>query len=265
MRAAAYSVSSYSIETLKLLLSQKSGAELSVVEEKLHTVFFDQYFATLKAKTIVAENDYVDRDYLEDFAAYYVRCFPPYKRFCTRLHFFREAFNEQDFAALVSGAVRRVTAEALQNSYLGFVVLRPLPQTVIGRTCLSSYPLNGTRAYPVLRDYDAHLFGLKLPIKSLAFQEQDSVVAACATSALWSAFQQTGKLFHHSIPSPVEITRVATDHSPTETRNLPSVGLTGSEIARAIRSVGLSRIKSARPNHMFSVGTSTDTFVAGYP
>ena len=239
MAESAYTVSSYSIGALKTLLAEKTGAESSVVDAKLHTVFFEEYFAALVTKTIVVEHDYVDRDYLEDFAAYYVRCFPVYKRFCTRLHFFTEAFNQEEFASVISGGAGRINADTLKKSYRGFVVLKPLPQTVIGRTCLASYSPNGVRAYPVLRDYDAHLFGLRLPIKSLAFQEQDSVVAACATSALWSAFQQTGKLFHHSIPSPVDITRIATDHSPTETRNLPNAGLTGSEMARAIRSVGL--------------------------
>jgi hypothetical protein len=245
----AYTVTSYSIDTLKTFLVEKTRAELSVVEAKLHTVFFEEYFAALNAKTIVVENKYVDRDYLEDFAAYYVRCFPEYRRFCTRLHFFKEAFNEEEFASVISGKPKRIDARTLQNAYSGFVVLKPLPQTVIGRTCLESYPSNGTRSYPVLRDYDAHLFGLKLPIRSLAFQEQDSVVAACATSALWSVFQQTGKLFHHSIPSPVDITRIATDHSPSETRNLPNAGLTGAEMARAIRSVGLEpyQVRATEP------------------
>lgn len=83
MAEPAYTVTSYSIGALKALLAEKTGAESSVVEAKLHTVFFEEYFATLKAATIVVENEYVDHDYLEDFAAYYVRCFPPYERFCT--------------------------------------------------------------------------------------------------------------------------------------------------------------------------------------
>ena len=36
-------------------------------------------------------------------------------------------------------------------------------------------------------------------------------MAACATSALWSLFQKTAKIFQHSIPSPVEITKIDTD------------------------------------------------------
>jgi hypothetical protein len=77
-------------------------------------------------------------------------------------------------------------------------------------------------------------------VESLAFQEQDAVVAACATSALWSAFNGTGKQFQHHIPSPVEITKSATAHVPLDTRTFPnSIGLSLPQMADAIRSVGL--------------------------
>jgi len=76
-------------------------------------------------------------------------------------------------------------------------------------------------------------------VTSLAFQEQDQVVAACATSALWSALQATGALFHHPMPSPVEITRAATEHLPTTTRTFPNRGLSMAMMAHGIRNVGL--------------------------
>jgi hypothetical protein len=66
------------------------------------------------------------------------------------------------------------------------------------------------------------------------------VAAACATSALWSVFQGTGITFHHSIPSPVEITKMATA-MPSEAvpGTLPNKGLTGIQIIHAIRRLGL--------------------------
>jgi hypothetical protein len=127
----------------------------------------------------------------------------------------------------------------IQEGYLGFVVVKPLPRTVIGRTCLKTYPIENRRYFPIVRSYTANLFGVELTVDSLAFQEQDHVVAACATSALWSVFQGTGIRFQHTIPSPVEITRAATERSPIETRILPSRGLSAAMMAHAIRNVGL--------------------------
>jgi len=122
-----------------------------------------------------------------------------------RLHFFRQAFDEAAFIAILALDTEPLTPEWLQVAYIGFVVVKPLPFTAIGRTCLSTFPVDGQRLYPITRSYDVDLFGLHITVESLVYQEQDSVAAACATSALWSAFNATGKRFQHHIPSPVEI------------------------------------------------------------
>lgn len=229
----------YSIEKLEQLLAEKSSALPEVIHQKLHSLYFEDYFKVLGAKSIVVENCYIDRDFLEDYAGYYVRCFRDYRRKCTRLHFFRSDFTLADFEQLIGSKLADPQLSSFQKDYLGFVVVKPLPQTIVGRTCLVTYPEANHRFYPITRRYDVSLFGIPLEIKTLAFQEQDRVAAACATSALWSVFHGTGMLFHHPIPSPVEITRAANATLPMEDRSLPSHGLTVMQMAYAIRSVGL--------------------------
>ncbi len=90
---------------------------------------------------------------------------------------------------------------------------------------MKTYPKGKRRHYPATRRYDAHLLGLELAVESLAFQEQDTVAAACATSALWSVLQGTGVLYHHAITSPVEITKNATEHVRDASREFPNYGL----------------------------------------
>jgi hypothetical protein len=234
-----FEVYPYSIATLEQLLAEKSGALLEVVRGKLHSLYFEHYFGALGAQSIIVENDYIDRDFLEDFAGYYVRCFGDYKRKCTRLHFFKRGLTSATFEELISSQLVQDQIQAMQADYLGFVVVKPLPQTVVGRTCLATYPEDQHRYYPITRRYESNVFGFPLAVNTLAFQEQDSVTAACATSALWSVFHGTGILFHHPIPSPVEITRAANAVLPMENRSLPSGGLTAMQMAHAIRSVGL--------------------------
>jgi hypothetical protein len=120
-------------------------------------------------------------------------------------------------------------------------VLRPLPQSIIGRTYLVPYPSDGGRRhFPTLSVNPANLLGLSLSVETLPFQEQDQVTAACATSALWSAFQATGRLFQHRLPSPVEITSSATSRMPLRSRAFPNTdGLTIEQTAHAIREAGL--------------------------
>ena len=184
----------YSIAALKNILSEKSGALPSVIDNKLHTLYFENYFDALKAKTILIEENYIDHDFLEDYAGYYVRCFHKYERTCTRLHFFDQLFTSRQLKYTILGKCRTLTSKILQKSYLGFVVVKKLPQTIIGRTCLKTYESdNGRRVFPIIRNYPVGLFGQHLDVKStLAFQEQDRAAAACATSALWTVFHGTG-------------------------------------------------------------------------
>jgi hypothetical protein len=198
-----------------------------------------RYLEQLEAKTVIVEYTYTDGDFLEDHASYYVRCFNDYRRHCKRLHFFRDSFDEAHFSRLILRDSTDDELEALVKGYLGFIVVRPLPKAVIGRTVLASYPSdNGRRNYTSLRVYRANLFGLDLSIESLAFQEQDTVLAACATVALWSAFHKASDLFGTFSPRPAEITKVANGAGSTS-RAIPSHGLTPLQMAHAVRSVGL--------------------------
>jgi hypothetical protein len=233
-----YTVFKYSIDELRTQLAELSRACIVDIDGKIHKQYFSDYFAELDAKTFIVEYEYVDRDYLEDFSSYYVKCFKDYARKCSRLHFFKVSFTAEQFAEVLVGAMPDLVS-TLQESYLGFIIVKPLPRTIIGRTCLKTYPAAGRRYFPVTRDYPVNLFGIPLVVNTLAYQEQDQVAAACATSALWSIFHRTGHLFHHPIPTPIEITKSATYNYPTQVRTIPNHGLTLEQMSDAIRDVGL--------------------------
>jgi len=239
----AYSVLQYSVSALKKVLVENTKASEQTIDEKLHSVYFQNYFDELKAKTFILESEYIDHDFLEDFSNYYVKCFRKYKRKCVRLHFFAQQFSESDFEKFLNGTMSTLTENFLQESYIGFIVVKCLPRTIFGRTCLKTYDSdNGRRYFPPVREYEANLFGIQLRVESLAYQEQDSVVAACATSALWSVFHSTGRLFQHPILSPVEISESACASIPLETRYFPNHGLNPVQMAQAIRAIGLEPI-----------------------
>jgi hypothetical protein len=240
-----FEVIPYSLDTFVDLVARKAAFSAKSYKLGIRGLYFEEYFKELAPKTIVVENTYIDQHYLDDYAGYYVHCFHDYGKECVRLHFFSHQFDAAHFSAILKGDK---ADSDFGKYYLGFVVVKPLPHTVIGRTCLKTYEEN-PRHYPITRDYLANLFGISLTVKSLAFQEQDKAAAACASSALWSIFQKTGHLFHHEIPSPFEITAAATQVFPPliefvenleiQTRSLPSRGLSLFEMARAVRSVGL--------------------------
>lgn len=263
-----FEVHPYSISTLKDILAKKSGALPSVVNDKLHLVYFDNYFSHLNAATILVENHYIDRDFMEDFAGFYARCFEEYKSSCTRLHFFNCTFTSREFSNAIVKRGIRLSRDVLQQTYLGFVVVKQLPRTFIGRTCLKTYETdNSRRVYPILRNYPVGLYGIDLFVeKTLGFQEQDRGAAACATSALWTLFQGTGKLFQHSIPSQVEITKMATQIPDEDVPGiLPSRGLTGRQEIYAIRQMGLEADHTNAQDEFNMLGSIYAYLSAGIP
>lgn len=233
-----FDVRAFSEKTLHAALIAHSHAANAAVAGKPQVRFLLGYLETLGCRTMIIERGYTDRNFLEDYAAYYVRCFEPYSRVCTRLHFLSHDMDEKT----VSAAIVADNAKALQDGYLGFVVVKPLPLTVIGRTCLRPYPATEERprSYPTVQPQAVDLYGLKLCVETLPFQEQDREVAACASSALWTMLHSTSRLFQHAMPSPVEITKAATAHARVDGRTFPNGGgLNTLQIADAIRSVGL--------------------------
>jgi len=234
-----YQVLDYSFENLKKCFSEQAKAHDNIILQKQHLACFKNYFSHIEVKTIVVEKEYVNRDFLEDYSSYYVRSFKEYDRSCVRLHFFKENFSEDAFSNILTGEPNGLTINDLQTNYQGFMVLKPLPTTIIGKTCISTYEHDHRRYFPSIRKYHANLFGIPLSVESLAYQEQDSIVAACASSSIWTAFHGTAMLFQHSLPSPVEITKWATKYFPFANRHFPNKGLSGEQMAIAIREVGL--------------------------
>ncbi|MVT07756.1 hypothetical protein [Chitinophaga tropicalis] len=215
-----------------------------VIKGKSHFVYLMHYLrprTEVNAKTIVIEQNYISKDYLHDYADYYSLCFEPYKKVCKRVHLFKNKFSDKQFRnILLSNDPKK--QDAFWDNYLGYIVVKPIPVTVIGTTILKTYPHSDRftgRNYWGLKDYTVHVFGVKRVIRSLVFQEQDKVTAACATTAIWSTLS---KVFHDtqsSLKSPSEITRDADKMSQDGSRLFPNKGLSVLQICQAIERAGL--------------------------
>ena len=238
-----YEVRPFEADVLCRFLANEYCDKAEVAQNERVKYLLD-YFGreNLRVQTVIVEFSYVDGNYLDDFAAYYVKCLQHYRKHCKRLHFFSMNISPSEFRDILRGTISLESpeVETLRDSYVGFVVARPLPFAIIGRTVVKTYDDDGERRrYTCVRDYETHLFGIPLTIKnSLAFQEQDNVVAACATVALWCAFQRLSKIFGVSAPRPAMITQAATAFRHP-VRGIPSYGLMSEQMLDAILHVGL--------------------------
>ncbi len=231
----------YSEKTLAESLVNSYTPE-EVITSKTHYRYLKDYLGAggLNAHTIVIEEPYLSKDFIHDYASYYALCFEQYPKFCKRVHFFSNTFTEDEFKRIILSPVSE--NDDFWKEYLGFVVVKPIPVTVIGYTVLKTYPHSqqfNERNFWGIRNYKIHFYGNEVTIASLAFQEQDSVLAACATTAIWSMLNKASVDFHTILKSPSEITNDAGNVSHDGSRLFPNKGLNLLQICQAILNSGL--------------------------
>jgi len=194
----------------------------------------------IDAKTILLEEEYIDRHYLEDYSEYYARCFATHPRKCSRVHFFSNEFEEHKFTSALAEN-ESIFLQHLKDSYLGFVVIRPIPHTFLAKVCLKWYPELGQNPNCKLikKKNKVSLFGLPLEVESAPFLEQDKVVSACATSALWMMFSSSNHEFNGGLPSPSAITKSAIGVASEVSRTFPNSGLSIEQVIRSLKFFGL--------------------------
>jgi hypothetical protein len=198
-----------------------------------------------RAKTLVIETPYVDRHYLEEYSAYYFSALRNGGPTTTRIHVFSEAFDRTKLrewiqqAAGGDAAKRREIEDKLDDAYLGFMTIRPIPSAPFGRTILRPYEDKPTRSYiPSEGGHPVHLMGIELMARGLPFQQQEQAVGACATTAVWSAMSRVVRSDGGRAPTPYSVTLAATRHY-LQDRALPAVsGLELAQLTAAVRELG---------------------------
>ena len=228
----------------KLLI--KNNIVSAIWKPTFQIEYLDRYLNSIHAKRLVIENIYVDRHYMTEYQTYYSTCVNAPSNKCIRLHAFCEDFFQNDLVEAVNSinntsnenvSNRDDFIKKLANSYLGYIVLRPVADALVGRTMLKPSLENQGKYINTIILQDVHLLGLCLQIGGLPFQQQDLRVGACATTAVWSALSKIAKTDGFRAPTPAEITESARrsyipfglDHPP---------GLTEEQICEAIRSLG---------------------------
>lgn len=233
-----YLVTEFQAETLSALIRECFGYEYLQIFDKEQVKYLYNYLCHIGAKSILLEPRYTDRDFLEDYSRYYLKRFRNDGQVCGRLHFFSCKLDHKSLDRMMIDSARQDLSRAsLQDNYLGFVVIKPLEKTFIGKTCLRIAGDHGTgpgTKKKIAKRYDVNLFGIKLHVNSIAFQEQDKVVAACATTAIWAALHALPGRDVKSVPSCSEITTAALNFVDGSHNGFPNKHLTHKQIQRSL-------------------------------
>lgn len=175
------------------------------------------------ARCAVIETRYMDRDYRSEFSGFYSVTHAEVPSTAHRVHFFGRKLKRGQVAALPD-----------DHSYIGFMVIRPIPSARVGRTMLPPPP--GIAPYVRCAQPDTvHLFGQKLAVPpSVPFMQQDTQLGRCAHVAAW--------VCHHIAYLGGETGRrtLAELTSGGRPRQGPSPGLTVDELAEVLATNGLT-------------------------
>ncbi len=246
---------------------------LNTLPDTQQKAYILAYLANLHACKVVVEPNYFDRDYLSEFSAFYSLSARGYPNICKRLHFFSCDDLDRDLlsraASSDEGAINY-----LNENYLGFTVIRPLPATPFGRTVLKWFT-DDNNEFPRItapsRIYESHIAGISLKVRGLAWQQQDSGVAACATVGIWTMLHSSAFDDVHAIPTTAAITKAAHKSIAYGQRMFPSSGLTQEQLLAAIQAHGFAPVLLTGDlnNGYFSsrrLGATCSSFLrSGYP
>lgn len=133
-----------------------------------------------KLKTVLVEPHYICKDHRDLFSHYYSRKFRVNPDVCSRLHFFSTVFKSPlDFFE---------SPDEHRKQYIGFSVIRPVPERCIGRTVFDPAKLDvafGKSFFCLRTMFKAHVNGIELGVKGYPYMSQDNEAMLCAHAALW--------------------------------------------------------------------------------
>lgn len=186
------------------------------------------------------EDGYVDKDYLDEFSAFYSRSFKAYHQRCTRLHF---------FSADIPESTPPLGLGKFRDSYLGFVVVRPTDLQRIGRTLLAPFLREPQTEFVCCQaKFYAHILGEKFTVSAMPFIQQDTQVGACAQASLWMLARYMSQRFHYREYLPAEINILAKSVRAFG-RTFPAEwGLDLDQILQALNAMGYSAVVYGRQN-----------------
>jgi hypothetical protein len=179
------------------------------------------------ARWVVIEHEYIDRDYLSEYSAFYAWAFDDYPSLCDRLHFFGGDLDPARLWQLPDDV-----------DYLGYVVVRPMMLGVVGRTVLRPPPELEDSVRTAIDD-PVTFCGQPLVAHGVPFMQQDARLGVCAHAAAWMchyiAFRQGRDVARRSVAE----FRAAVDTGQSPGRTLPSGGLGLEQIAGLLERFGL--------------------------
>lgn len=183
---------------------------------------------------LVVETNYVDKVYRDSYYCYYSTKLEPYHRNCIKISFFDVEIEPDMFYNPDSHS-------ALNKAYLGFMIVRPLAHSPIGRSVISPKALIENNIRICNTYVHSTAAGLKFDVVGFPHSSQDSETMTCAETTIWALMEYFGNKYPEY--NPILPSRIlSTLEHRAFSRQVPSRGLIYEDISYALRKEGFGTV-----------------------
>lgn len=178
--------------------------------------------------TCCVEYPYIDEVYRDTYYHFYSRKHGSHGRYCFRVSFFKQTVTEDNFYDT-----------ATDETYLGYMVLRPTPRRVIGYSFLSPFVYEDHQFSICMCRRPSSIMGKMLNVYGFPFCGQDGEMCTCAETTIVVAldyFSRRYNRYQRVLPS--DVVKYNSDSAFQMLQ--PSKGIDIDEILRSISSMGLT-------------------------
>lgn len=184
--------------------------------------------------TIIAETDYIDKTYRDLYYHFYSTKLRSFEKNCVRLSFCNNVIDDT-----ITHSIDDI--QKLKDNYLGFVVLRPLGSSCIGRNVVSPQALKSVGSNLLLckTDVASTVLGTKVSVCGFPHSSQDGEMMTCAETTIWAIMSYLANRYNiYSLPLGHNILASLNDSSFE--RQTPSRGLNFQQISLSLQNQGLA-------------------------
>ncbi len=169
----------------------------------------------LRCTEILIEHPYYDSEYLSSYYQYYVKKFNVYGKESCRIHFVNK------------------------NKYCGYITVSPIMHYWnLSKTYLSPELLLDEKAFIMLSDFKANVFGEQESVMAFPWMNQQRDFSMCAHVAAWAIIKFYGN--EHTGYKDANIGEIVESVPEYISRKLPSSGLNFQQMAEIFRVYGIS-------------------------
>lgn len=213
------------LEKSEKLVEKRLGDYFNLLEDNLFTVI---------------EYPYVDKIYRDTYYHFFSSKHSKYHRNSIRISFFTKAVSLNEFRD-------ESLKNELQNnnSYLGFLTLRPTVPNIIGRSGISRVAFKKNNFRMCVSKINTTVASAKFNIHAFPHASQDGQTMTCAETTIWSLMEYFGNKYPEYKPVlPSQIHNILRKYSFK--RQIPSDGLTAEQLSYAIRELGFGSVFYSR-------------------